>query len=707
MTPAPLPRWATLLRASIPTSTDPHQLAAPWMRDESASAGWLSKSAWSLALIAYWRQQCQDGRPPRVWIPDYFCNGSLAALRQLPVELHFYPVQPDLRPDYKAARQRAKDAPPDIFLLVHYFGQPLPTADAREFCKHSGAWLVEDAAHVLQPVAGIGAEGDFVLYSPHKLLALPHGSLLIARAGGASKLGEDGLARLGAPASWSHQAGIAIGQARATGASLQTLVWCAKRSLQKLGLRPRPAPLSFDDDPGAATLPAPAMSRFAQRLLGLSLRDLPKASAWRKQNLLVLDELINGSAGNTLELAWRNAPSSATPYMASYRTADPQAELTQLRARGLHASTWPDLPPEVLASQEQHATALALRASHLFLPVHQSLPRCELIACLDSPTTSASAPASIELREVDSQASWNTMLQAVPASNLLQSWSYGQSKRATSGWQVQRLEMHIGGKTIAMVQLMTRRLAGCLTISRINRGPLFLPGTSPEIELACLDKLGRALGRWSRARVLSWAPERLLTGRHLVQLGRSCFRLLSPCGWSSSMIDLRQDEAQLRSGLSGSWRNMLNVAQRNALLVKESREDAVFERLLANCQKLMTDRGMVFPDTLYRTLWKQLREDATPGLLLVVSDGDELLAATWAVTHGRSATYLLGWSGERGRKLHAHHILLWETMLRLKADGLHWFDSGGIDDERTGGIAAFKLGLGGERYNLAGEGWCR
>ena len=42
--------------------------------------------------------------------------------------------------------------------------------------------MVEDAAHVLIPDMDIGSYGEFTFYSPHKLLAIPDGSVLIQRS---------------------------------------------------------------------------------------------------------------------------------------------------------------------------------------------------------------------------------------------------------------------------------------------------------------------------------------------------------------------------------------------------------------------------------------------------------------------------------------------------------------------------------------------
>jgi dTDP-4-amino-4,6-dideoxygalactose transaminase len=57
---------------------------------------------------------------------------------------------------------------PSIYLLlVHFFGQPAPAEGATALCRETGALLIEDAAHPLRPITGMGEYGDCVLYSQH------------------------------------------------------------------------------------------------------------------------------------------------------------------------------------------------------------------------------------------------------------------------------------------------------------------------------------------------------------------------------------------------------------------------------------------------------------------------------------------------------------------------------------------------------------
>src|ERR1035441_5147111 len=155
LTLAPLPTWSNLIHSLLRRPPSEFDLAAPWRRGGEA-AGWLSRSAWSLALIALWRESCAPASPLTVWLPDFFCNASLAALRLTGAKLVFYPLTDDMAPDIDASRILEDVSPPDLFVMVHFFGRASGAAAARDFCARNGGWLIEDAARVLQPMEGIG-----------------------------------------------------------------------------------------------------------------------------------------------------------------------------------------------------------------------------------------------------------------------------------------------------------------------------------------------------------------------------------------------------------------------------------------------------------------------------------------------------------------------------------------------------------------------
>ena len=101
------------------------------------------------------------------------------------------------------------------------------------------AWLVEDAAHVLERVSAIGKFGDFIIFSPHKQIALPDGALLVVCPKGPAKLGKDLISKFGDAEYWHEEL---QNIERRLSVSLRSslinvVIWIVKRSLQKIGIK--------------------------------------------------------------------------------------------------------------------------------------------------------------------------------------------------------------------------------------------------------------------------------------------------------------------------------------------------------------------------------------------------------------------------------------------------------------------------------------
>lgn len=358
----PLPRWRDL-GALAGGAPDPVAVAAPWAAPVENPL-WFSRSSWAIhAMAAAWARR--NGRPPSLWIPDYFCSATLGPVRRTEARISFYPVTPDLEPDWEACRTQALSGPPDIFLLAHYFGRPSDAVAAKEFCQSMGATLVEDAAHVMAPCDGVGLHGAFVLWSPHKVLAVPQGGLLVRH-------GDEHLA----PSDVSLPSGPAPGLRD----------WLAKRLIQ-MGLPDRlqpPAtgrgPQRFVDDPLPMDMPrTPALAPAGLKLLASAVKGLTSGAQRRRQTGRVLLEVLKRQSG------WQPLfdPSVITPYRLVMRCQTPEIaseRFDEYRRRGIPVESWPDMPPDVTGRPDRHAVALSLRATLLCFPVHQGIETRELAA---------------------------------------------------------------------------------------------------------------------------------------------------------------------------------------------------------------------------------------------------------------------------------------------------------------------------------------
>jgi len=705
---APLPNWRDLFAAVFNSAAPDEVLSAPWCRP-SEFAFWFSRSAWSLAVVARWRQQLMGKENVCVWLPDFFCNASLAPLREMGAKLVFYPITDKLTPDIETCHILTDQQPMDIFVLVHYFGQPTPSKSISAFCKKHGTWLIEDAAHVLRPIAGVGETGDCVLYSPHKHLPIPDGAVLVVRHNGPSRLTENGLAMnlintvrtdvLTTPGSSSRSA----------------VLWLLKRLAQCLGLRARSSVTAFNAvaEMSVAVFAHPRMSILARRTLTPLLTHLQTVVTSREQHAQTWCKVL---AWASTEKAVMSHHVKGIPYLAGFSANNPagtEALFDRLQQACLPVTTWPDLPPEVLDSPDTYPAATALRISRFYLPVHQTLSKHQLLACAKSllDTTTLKWQARVLSRD-----EWEVYWQRCNETNLLQSWQYGEAMEQTKGLKAHRfLIVDENKQPIALAQILTKVLPLVGGIARLNRGPLLLTDQSVDAEVPL--KLAALQVLLKEARRKHWwlfkaAPELHGTIPAISGLQALGFKKLATPAWASGRISLQLDEQALLMGLKGKWRNMLRKGEKLGVTVTQHEcKGEALTLLMQSYTDLQSSRGF---DGLSNKLINALagqhgsqwefnlfvaREDTMP-------EHDDPLGLLVTVRSGDAALYLIGSTNDKGRQMQANSVLLWQAILHAKHSACNWFDIGGLSDATPEGVARFKQGLNAVPYVLVGE-WRR
>ena len=364
-THAPLPSFNSLTAALYKKRFLDNKLAAPWCRPGNTSF-WLSRSAWSLALIAEYRKQITGEQIINVWVPDFICNTSLQPLREIGAKLLFYPINNDMTPDIKACQILTKENNLDIFIAVHYFGRPTPMTKIAEFCKTQKAWLIEDAAHILRPIPGVGELGDFILYSPHKHLPIPNGAVLIIHKNGPSCLTDKEFNVLFQKMLNKPNYSLS-----------PSLMWLIKRILQKFGVRPSANSIFTDNTPAYLKLGHPKMSNISKHLLSNMLDTIDEAACLRKQNKEKWSQILSKIIPLATPVLNKN-----DPYLAEFSFKDMSfAEETFKQCQNMNfpVTTWPDLPPEVLNQINKHKTAIFIRNTRIYLSTHQTLNLSDFI----------------------------------------------------------------------------------------------------------------------------------------------------------------------------------------------------------------------------------------------------------------------------------------------------------------------------------------
>lgn len=299
-----------------------------------------------------------------------------------------------------------------------------------------------------------------------------------------------------------------------------------------------------------------------------------------------------------------------------------------------------------------------------------------------------------------SAAGWNRLVGAAGPSSLEQSWAYGAALAETSGCQVRRGLVTRAGAPLALVQAFVKRLPLGLSIVRILRGPLWLgPAADRDEQRAAFELIAGSFGL-RRGALLIWSPE-LPDAPESHSLLRSLGRRRMVTGASTSLLDLTLPAEELRRQLDGKWRNLLKAGEKADLAVRVTSGGQAFEWLVAAADQ-QRRRGGYFapPGELVRAIAAAL-PDKGDILTLTALAKRQRVASILIFRHGACVTYCLGWSGEEGRRLRAHHLLLWRAILELQKRGVAWFDLGGVNAGAPG-VARFKLGLGGRLHSLTG-----
>jgi len=707
MITAPLPRWRDLFKAFL-LQADDDVLSKPWRQNDD-NAFWFSKSAWSLLIIAQLRNYFFNEPNPNIWVPDLFCNDALSQLRNLNVNLIFYPVADNMSPNISECKILARAKKPDIFILVHYFGLENESNETANFCKDNSAWLIEDATHVLKPNGNIGTIGDFIIYSPHKHLPIPDGAILLIRSLGPSqfKINDylilvDRLGKLRLQL-FNQQNNF----------NPHIFYWIAKKIIQIFGMHnililksaKKTLELNLNNSIN------PRMSNFSKNLLQGMISKLHDISSIRQSNRDLWQSFIYLLAGESVNFA-----NQTSPYLATFSIADSQKNeyiYCLLQKNSIPVLKWPDFPPEVINNSERHKVAKKIYQNYFFLPVHQTVSKKEVNRLAQNSLDQISLAWQIRPLQYSE---WDFFWQKCLSSNLLQSWQYCQSIALDKKFLTQcYLILDNYNQPIAIAQLLVKSWPVIGGVARLNRGPLLLNTYSEKDEIALKSKvLGVLTRELSKNNYIFfyYAPDLVESKFAFDSMSLLGFRKLSKSPWESAKIMLRLGEDDLLMSFSGKWRNQMRKGLKLGVSVRKyENNNENLNLLIKTYCKFKSDRGFKGPsEKLLRSLFFQTGEKWRLNFFVAygsdASEGDSELGILVSIISGDTAIYFLGFANDRGRAMQANSVLLWHAILNAKKNNCLWFDVGGLGEETPKGIAEFKRGLNGRPYKLIGE-WRR
>ncbi len=328
--------------------------------------------------------------------------------------------------------------------------------------------------------------------------------------------------------------------------------------------------------------------------------------------------------------------------------------------------------------------------------------------------------SSLTVSTITDRDQWNDALRALPYAHILQSWEWGEFKRATTGWQPIRLAFERDGKIVAMASVGVRSV-GPLKVIYVPKGPA-LDYDDHALVLEVLRHLQR-LARHHRAIWLKIDPDVIAatgvpanvgtsedsTGDTPNPTGQAFMRTLREQRWRYSgdqvqfrntiVIDLRQSEDALLAAMNQSTRRKIRIAQRESVSFRTGTVGDL--PILYDLYSITgaRDEFLIRPPEYYEQAWRVFIEAGLAHPLIAEVNGQPI-AHVILFHFGRKCWYFYGASSDAQRDRMPNYLLQWEALRWAKAQGYALYDMWGAPDvfaesDALWGVYNFKRGFRG------------
>jgi peptidoglycan pentaglycine glycine transferase (the first glycine) len=308
---------------------------------------------------------------------------------------------------------------------------------------------------------------------------------------------------------------------------------------------------------------------------------------------------------------------------------------------------------------------------------------------------------------------WNTTLRSLPYAHVLQTWEWGEFKRATTGWQPLRLAFKQGDNIVAMATIGVRSI-GPLRVMYISKGPA-LNYDDAALRTAVLDHL-QHIARQQRAVWLKIDPDVIAATGVPGEpddapnaTGQAFTQELQSRGWRFSedqvqfrntiTLDLTQSEDDLLAQMSGNTRRKVRTGEKKGVTIREGTLDdldTLYDLYSTTGQR---DEFLIRPLDYYRQAWQAFMQAELAHALIAEFEGKPI-AHVILFHFGRKCWYFYGASSNDERQRMPNYALQWEAMRWAKAQGYAVYDMWGAPDvfdesDSMWGVYEFKRGFRG------------
>jgi len=656
---------------------------------------YLSRSSWSILSICIFRLKRLNQKSINVFLPNYFCNDPIPLLNQKNINLIYYEINDQFEPDLKNLNNISETAKPDIFLGVHYFGNPLVSNFLKTFCVKNKCWYIEDATHCLKRDKIIGTQGDFVIFSPYKHLAIPNGAILIVRADGPSKLNIENYSSLNINQFLKVELKkFKFDRGLIKKSFFLTIKWVLKKIilfiLNEINLFSNYYKDTYKKglNPNYFEKIYPFKISFISKHLMLRY-DLEKISRLRIRNQKIFIQILEKKLKIHNNFDSKLNYFNHSPYLLPIilKSDDEAFELINI---GIPIIKWPLYPKESLDTSKKFENIYFILLNHTinnkyFKRIFNHQSNLKKIKILKSTPQDFVGFKKLNSSNI----------------NLTQSPYYGLSKATVENKKIHFYKIMIGNRKVGVLQILQKKYFKFITLLRINRGPILINEVELNERINIILKILK-FGNIFKLRLLSITPDTSFFSIESLFLKSVRSRRLKFSNWKSSIIDLNKSLDELIISLKPKWRNSLKKAQKQNLIINRSSNKKDIEVLLKYYIQDVEKKKFkgVNPDLIKKMA--QIQSDSEKLYVFNAKKNNLDLGSILISRQFKNLIYLIGWSSEDGKKLNVNYILLWEAITYFKSKECKVFDLGGLIGNNHP-IDFFKLGMNGSYYENCGE----
>ena len=169
------------------------------------------------------------------------------------------------------------------------------------------------------------------------------------------------------------------------------------------------------------------------------------------------------------------------------------------------------------------------------------------------------------------------------------------------------------------------------------------------------------------------------------------------CPQQTLLVNIEGSLDEIKKGFNQKWRNCLNHAERNQLVITQGTGDALFEDFIPLYRQLVTRKGFTEPNDIneFKAIQQNLPEHLKMGIFLC-SEGGRLTGGAICSAVGDTGLYLFGATNDEGLKNKGAYLLQWYALQWLKNKDCKYYNLNGINPEKNPGSYHFKAGLAGK-----------